>query len=179
MADKLRFAELSGLRGITQLRWATFGAPSIPNAQPHLDSEGTMVGAHNGNVVNNASSCAEQFIAEGMTVRGTNDGESCVHAVERHVKRGLALPEAVRAAYNDLDGDFAFVVTDREHNRLVAVKKGSGLVVGIGPDFTCCSSDLPSILPLTRTVIPVEDGEMVVLEPARRPPVQRRRRRAR
>ncbi len=166
VAEKLRFAELAGLRGITQLRWATFGAPSIANAQPHLDSEGTMVGAHNGNVVNNAE-LRRAFIAEGMVVRGTNDGESCVHAVERHVKRGLALPEAVRAAYNDLAGDFAFVVTDREHNRLVAVKKGSGLVVGIGPDFVCCSSDLPSILPLTRKVIPVEDGEMVVLEPNR------------
>jgi len=125
-----------------------------------------MVGAHNGNVVNNAE-LRRQFIAERMTVRGTNDGESCVHAVERHVKRGLALPEAVREAYADLAGDFAFVVTDREHNRLVAVKKGSGLVVGVGPDFTCCSSDLPSILPLTRKVIPIEDGEMVVLEPHR------------
>jgi glucosamine--fructose-6-phosphate aminotransferase (isomerizing) len=166
VADKLRFNELAGLRGIAQLRWATFGAPSVPNAQPHLDSEGTMVGAHNGNVVNNAE-LRRQFKAEGMIVRGTNDGESCVHAVERYVKRGMSLPDAVRSAYNDLEGDFAFVITDRESNRLVAVKKGSGLVVGIGPDFTCCSSDLPSILPLTRKVIPVEDGEMVVLEPNR------------
>jgi len=166
VAERLHFSELKGLRGITQLRWATFGSPSIANAQPHLDSDGSLVGAHNGNVVNNAE-LRRQFIAEGMTVRGTNDGESCVHAVERHVKRGLALPEAVRAAYNDLAGDFAFVVTDREHNRLVATKKGSGLVVGIGEGFTCCSSDLPSILPLTRKVIPVEDGEMVVLEPGR------------
>jgi len=163
VADKLRFNELAGLRGIAQLRWATFGAPSVPNAQPHLDSEGTMVGAHNGNVVNNAE-LRRQFMAEGMVVRGTNDGESCVHAVERYVKRGMSLPDAVRNAYNDLEGDFAFVITDRESNRLVAVKKGSGLVVGIGADFTCCSSDLPSILPLTRKVIPLEDGEMVVLE---------------
>ena len=164
VAERLRFPELSGVRGITQLRWATFGAPSIANAQPHLDSEGAMVGAHNGNVVNNAE-LRRQFIAEGMTVRGTNDGESCVHAVERQVARGLALPEAVRAAYLDLAGDFAFVITDTLENRLVAAKKGSGLVVGLGEGFTCCSSDLPSILPLTRKVIPVEDGEMVVLRP--------------
>ena len=164
VAAKLGFAEMRGLRGITQLRWATFGAPSVPNAQPHLDSHGTMVGAHNGNVVNNAE-LRREFIAEGMTVRGTNDGESCVHAVERHAKRGLDLPDALRAAYGDLAGDFAFVVTDRAANRLVAVKKGSGLVIGIGDGFTCCSSDLPSILPLTRNVLPVEDGEMVVLEP--------------
>jgi glucosamine--fructose-6-phosphate aminotransferase (isomerizing) len=166
VAEALRFAELTGLRGITQLRWATFGAPSVANAQPHLDSGGDLVGAHNGNVVNNAE-LRRQFIAEGMVVRGTNDGESCVHAVERHVRRGLDLPDAVRAAYADLAGDFAFVVSDRTTNRLIAVKKGSGLVVGIGDGFTCCSSDLPSILPLTRTVIHVEDGEMVVLEPGR------------
>ena len=164
VADRHRFAELRGLRAITQLRWATFGAPSIPNAQPHLDSQGHMVGAHNGNVVNNAE-LRRQFIAEGMTVRGTNDGESCVHAVERHRARGLAMPEAVRAAYGDLAGDFAFVISDTVDNRLYAVKKGSGLVIGVGEDFTCCSSDLPSILPLTRTVIPVEDGELVILDP--------------
>lgn len=164
VASRHRFEELTGVRGITQLRWATFGAPSVPNAQPHLDSDGELVGAHNGNVVNNAE-LRRQFLAEGMTVRGTNDGESCVHAVERHRKRGLDLVEAVRAAYHDLAGDFAFVISDRETNQLVAVKKGSGLVIGLGDGFTCCSSDLPSILPLTRTVMTVEDGEIVVLEP--------------
>jgi glucosamine--fructose-6-phosphate aminotransferase (isomerizing) len=164
VAERLRFTELAGLRGIAQLRWATFGAPSVTNAQPHLDSHGELVGAHNGNVVNNAE-LRRQFIAEGMTVRGTNDGESCVHAVERHVKRGHDLPEAVRLAFGDLAGDFAFVIANRTDNRLVAVKKGSGLVLGIGDNFTCCSSDLPSILPLTCRVIPLEDGEMAVLSP--------------
>ena len=164
VAERLAFSELRGLRGIIQLRWATFGAPSLENAQPHLDSDGTLVGAHNGNVVNNAE-LRRQFAAEGMTVRGTNDGESCIHAVERHRRRGLGLPEAVRAACGDLAGDFAFVISDRTTNRLVAVKKGSGLVVGLGDGFTCCSSDLPSLLPLTRTVVPLEDGEMAILEP--------------
>ena len=166
VAERHRLGELTGLRGITQLRWATFGAPSVPNAQPHLDSHGELVGAHNGNVVNNAE-LRRQFLAEGMVVRGTNDGESCIHAVERHRRRGLDLVAAVRAAYSDLAGDFTFVISDRNSNRLVAVKKGSGLVVGIGPDFTCCSSDLPSILPLTRSVLTVEDGELVILEPDR------------
>ena len=53
VAEKYNLAEMSGSRGITQLRWATFGEPSQVNAQPHLDSDGDMVGAHNGNVVNN------------------------------------------------------------------------------------------------------------------------------
>jgi len=71
VAEELRFDELFGLRGIVQLRWATFGAPSVANAQPHLDSDGTLVGAHNGNVVNNAE-LRRQFIAEGMRWSATS-----------------------------------------------------------------------------------------------------------
>ncbi len=157
-----RFAEMRGTRGIAQLRWATFGEPSQVNAQPHLDSDGTMVGAHNGHVVNNAELRLE-FMAEGMTVRSDNDGESCVHAVERHVRRGHELIEAIRLAYGDLQGDYAFVIGRADDDRIYAFKKGSGLVVGIGDGFTCVSSDLPSILPLTRNVIRPLDGEIVTL----------------
>ena len=84
-----------------QFRWATFGEPSQVNAQPHLDSDGDMVGAHNGNVVNNVE-LRQQFITEGMTVRSTNDGESCVHAVERYMDRGHGFIAAIGCAYNDL-----------------------------------------------------------------------------
>ena len=63
-AEKFNFKEMTGQRGILQLRWATFGEPSMVNSQPHLDSEGLMVGAHNGNVVNN-SELREEFMAEG------------------------------------------------------------------------------------------------------------------
>jgi len=148
VAARLDLSEMRGTRGITQLRWATFGAPSQANAQPHLDSDGTMVGAHNGNVVNNVE-LRIQFLAEGMTVRSDNDGETCVHAVERHVRRGHELVEAIRLAYADLEGDYALVIGRADDDRLYAFKKGSGLVVGIGDGFTCVSSDLPSLLPLS------------------------------
>ena len=155
-------AEMRGTRGITQLRWATFGAPSQVNSQPHLDSDGLMVGAHNGNVVNNVE-LREQFAAEGMTVRSENDGETCVHAVERYVRAGHELLEAIRLAYTDLEGDYAFIIGKADDDKLVAFKKGSGLVIGVGEGFTCASSDLPSILPLTRSVIRPLDGEIVTL----------------
>jgi glucosamine--fructose-6-phosphate aminotransferase (isomerizing) len=165
VSDRLNFAEMRGQRGITQLRWATFGAPSVPNAQPHLDSDGDMVGAHNGNVVNNVQ-MRELFLREGLTVRGTNDGETCVHAVERHFDRnGGDMLAAIRSAYDDLEGDYAFVITHRDEQRLYAIKKGSGLVVGLGEGMTCVSSDLPSILPLTRRIVRIHDGEIVVLSP--------------
>lgn len=162
VAARYNFAEMTGSRGITQLRWATFGAPSQVNAQPHLDSDGDLVGAHNGNVVNNVE-LRQQFMAEGMTVRSHNDGESCVHAVERYIDRGYDFIEAIRRAYHDLQGDYAYVIGRINDDKLYAIKKGSGLVVGIGDGFTCVSSDLPSILPLTRKILRIQDGEIITL----------------
>jgi len=162
VAEKYNLAEMKGQRGIAQLRWATFGVPSKVNSQPHLDSDGDIVGAHNGNVVNNVE-LREQFMAEGMTVRSQNDGESCVHAVERYINKGHDFIESIRLAYNDLLGDYAFVIGRINDDKLYAIKKGSGLVVGIGEGFTCLSSDLPSILPLTRKIIRPNDGEIITL----------------
>ncbi|WKZ47573.1 MAG: glutamine--fructose-6-phosphate transaminase (isomerizing) [Anaerolineales bacterium] len=162
VAAKYNIAEMRGSRGITQLRWATFGEPSQINAQPHIDSDGDMVGAHNGNVVNNVE-LREQFMAEGMTVRSQNDGETCVHAVERYINRGYEFIDAIRLAYGDLEGDYAFVIGRADDDKLYAFKKGSGMVVGLGEGFTCVSSDLPSILPLTREIIRLQDGEIVTL----------------
>ena len=162
VAEKYNFAEMTGSRGITQLRWAAFGAPSQVNSQPHIDSTGKMVGAHNGNVVNNFE-LRRQFMEEGMTVRSENDGETCVHAVERYINKGYEFIDAIRLAYGDLEGDYSFVIGQANDDKLYAFKKGSGMVVGIGEGFTCVSSDLPSILPLTRTVIRPQDGEIVTL----------------
>ncbi len=162
VAQQLNFQEMIGRRGIVQLRWATFGTPSQVNAQPHLDSDGDMVGAHNGNVVNNIE-LGQQFIAEGMTVRSDNDGETCVHAVERYVNQGYDIFEAIRCAYHDLAGDYAFVIGRKGEDRLYAIKKGSGLVVGLADGATCVSSDLPSILPITNNILRVLDGEVVTL----------------
>jgi glucosamine--fructose-6-phosphate aminotransferase (isomerizing) len=162
VAEKYNIAEMTGTRGITQLRWATFGEPSQINSQPHLDSDGDLVGAHNGNVVNNVE-LRQEFVAEGMIVRSQNDGESCVHAVERYIDRGFGFIDAIRRAYDDLQGDYAYVIGRIDDDKLYAVKKGSGLVVGIGDGFTCVSSDLPSILPLTRTIVRILDGEIITL----------------
>jgi glucosamine--fructose-6-phosphate aminotransferase (isomerizing) len=162
VAKTYHLAEMSGSRGITQLRWATFGEPSQVNAQPHLDSDGDIVGAHNGNVVNNVE-MRQLFMAEGLTVRSMNDGETCVHAVERYINQGQDFLQAIQGAYSDLQGDYAFVIGKINDDKLYAIKKGSGLVVGIGEGFTCLSSDLPSILPLTRKIVRIQDGEMITL----------------
>jgi len=160
VAEAYHFQDFYGDRAILQLRWATFGAPSQVNAQPHLDSDGDLVGAHNGNVVNNVE-LRRQFQEEGLTVRSENDGESCVHAVERYYDRGHSLLESIRRAYHDLEGDYAFVIGKVGDDRLYAIKKGSGLVAGITEDRTCIASDLPSVLPITRNILRLQDGEII------------------
>ena len=162
VAKKYKISEMMGSRGITQLRWATFGKPSRENSQPHLDSGGGVVGAHNGNVVNNLE-LRKQFTEEGMVIRSENDGETCVHAVERYLNKGYENLDAIRLAYGDLQGDYAFVIGRKNDDKLYAIKKGSGLVVGIGDDFTCVSSDLPSILPLTRKIIRIQTKTMFIV----------------
>jgi glucosamine--fructose-6-phosphate aminotransferase (isomerizing) len=83
--------------------------------------------------------------------------------VERYIHRGYEFIDAIRLAYGDLEGDYAFVIGRANDDKLYAFKKGSGMVVGLGEGFTCVSSDLPSILPLTREVIRPQDGEIVTL----------------
>lgn len=168
--ERLNFNEMRGQRGIVQLRWATFGSPSKENAQPHLDSDGDLVGVHNGNIVNHVS-LRDGFLAEGMTVRSANDGESIVHAVERYVDRGESMIDAIRAAAQELQGDYALIIASKANagkdGALHAVKSGSGLVVGIADGATCVSSDLPSILPITNKILRLNDGEMISLWPDR------------
>jgi len=160
VTKKLRLTEMKGDRGICQLRWATFGAPSKMNAQPHFDSKETMVGAHNGNIVNTIQLNAE-FRREGRTVRSTNDGEVCVHAVERNYEKTQDMKKAIMGAAKDLHGDYAYAITRLSDRMMYCTKMGSSLYLGVGKEFICCSSDLPSILPFTKEIVPLRDGEIV------------------
>jgi glucosamine--fructose-6-phosphate aminotransferase (isomerizing) len=155
---------MQGLRGITQLRWATFGAPNAVNAQPHFGCGEDLVGAHNGNIVNTVQ-LREQLRKEGHLIRGENDGEVLVHAVEKFYRTGLPLEDSIRRAAAMLRGDYACCLTDSRENRMYTVKMGSSLYLGVGDGFICCSSDLPSILEFTRRIVPLQDGEYVSFTP--------------
>ncbi len=164
VAEKHRLREMRGSKGIAQLRWATFGAPSKLNAQPHLDCDEILCAAHNGNILNFLP-LREQYTEEGHTVRSMNDGEICVHVVERYFNQSGDLVEAIRKGCRDLKGDYAFAVMHKDDDKIYAVKMGSSLFAGIGDGETCVSSDLPSILPVTREIVNVHDGEMIILSP--------------
>ncbi len=164
VAEKLRLAEMPGHKGIAQLRWATFGAPSKINAQPHFDCDKDIAGAHNGNIVNYLP-LREQYTNEGHNIRSMNDGEICVHAVERYYDKIGDMVEAIRKGCGDLRGDYAFAIMHKDDDKVYAVKMGSSLFAGIGEGETCVSSDLPSILPVTRNIVNVHDGELLILSP--------------
>lgn len=160
VAQRLAFSELRGKRGIIQLRWATFGVPAKRNAQPHFDTSHTVAGAHNGNIVNSVA-LRQMLNAAGHVFLGENDGEVVVQALSYELAREGSLDRAVRSAREMLKGDYAYVVTKRSGGPLFAAKMGSSLYLGIGEDFVCISSDLPSILNLTQTIVPLRDGEYV------------------
>lgn len=162
VARKFHFEEMQGYKGIVQLRWATFGQPLPRNAQPHFDCHEKLIGAHNGNIVNTRE-LINTLTAAGHRFRGENDGEVCVHAVEDALKTAPDVGRALEKADRRLQGDYAFCVTEVGSHLMYCVKKYSSLYLGVGPDFICCSSDLPSILPLTRKIVPIKDGEYVEL----------------
>ncbi|MGY5861572.1 MAG: glutamine--fructose-6-phosphate transaminase (isomerizing) [Candidatus Thorarchaeota archaeon] len=159
---QLGLSKMSGDRGITQLRWATYGAPTKVNAQPHFGCDEILYGAHNGNL-HNYYEYRQELIDAGHIVRSENDGELCVHAVDKYFEKTGDMFEAVRLSTHDLKGAFAYTVGRADTKEIYAVKMGSSLVAGVGTDETIVSSDLPSILPVTNRVIYLQDGEMVVL----------------
>jgi len=161
---ELGLSEMLGDRGIAQLRWATYGAPTKVNAQPHYGCSEIFYGAHNGNL-HNYFEYREHLIQTGHTVRSENDGELCVHAVDKYYEDTGDMFEAVRLSTKDLHGAFAYAVGRADEPEIYAVKMGSSLVAGLGNNETIVSSDLPSILPLTSNVVYLQDGEMLVLTP--------------
>ena len=163
--DKLLgLSKMPGDRGISQLRWATYGAPTKINAQPHFACDETLFGAHNGNL-HNYVEYRQELVDTGHFVRSENDGELCVHAVDKYYEQTGNMFDAVRLSIKDLKGAYAYAVGRSDVQEIYAVKMGSSLVAGLAEHDTIVSSDLPSILPLTNKVVYLQDGEMLRLAP--------------
>ncbi len=166
MVDELGITQLGGRLFCGQVRWATFGAVTAENSQPHVvRCKAFLYGAHNGNVTN-CDDLKVWLAAEGHTVLSDNDGEMVVHTVEHFFARELsrsprrstaggAMRAAIVAAAAKLEGSYAAVIVDPVTRVLWAVKQGSSLYFGVGADraggrFAIASSDLSSVLKLTR-----------------------------
>jgi glucosamine--fructose-6-phosphate aminotransferase (isomerizing) len=161
LADLLDRDPVHGSIGIGHTRWATHGAPSDLNAHPHTDPSGEFVVVHNG-IIENYLSLRESLETRGHEFTSETDTEILAHLVAEEYDGDLVT--AVRAAVARAEGAYALVVlTEHEPGKIVAVRRISPLVVGLGDGETFLASDIPAVLEHTRDFLIVEDGELVVV----------------
>ncbi len=164
LEDFARDQDIRGTAGIGHTRWATHGPPSHINAHPHRSGNGRLTLVHNGIIENYAllKSALEKL---GHTFESETDTEVLVHLIEELQQRdGLRLEEAVRTALSKVIGAYAIVVMDEnEPGKMVAARKGSPLVVGIGDDEYLVASDATPIIEYTKRVVYLKDEEIVTI----------------
>jgi glucosamine--fructose-6-phosphate aminotransferase (isomerizing) len=160
----LQESPVAGTTGLGHTRWATHGRPSDGNAHPHADCTGGVVVVHNG-ILENYLDLKTRLEADGHHFRSETDTEVMAHLVEHFLAAGDDLHRAVKAALREVRGAYAFcVLSAREPGRIVAAKRGAGaVVVGVGKGEVFIASDIPAVLPHTRSVIILEDDELAVL----------------
>jgi glucosamine--fructose-6-phosphate aminotransferase (isomerizing) len=150
-----------GATGIGHTRWATHGKPSDENAHPH--SYGGVAVVHNG-IIENHLELKEELAKSGHKFSSETDTEIFAHLIHNETERGLGLPEAVRAALQNVRGTYALAVVSEKHpGMLVVSKNASPLVVGLGQKCNFIASDVPAILAHTRDVIYLEEGDFAVI----------------
>ncbi len=155
--------EYSGSIGIGHTRWATHGEPSDINAHPHLSHDGTIAMIHNG-IIENYQSIRATLENLGYKFSSATDTEALVHLIQEMKKVSGDLETAVRLALRQVDGTYGIaVVSSQEPDKIIAARKGSPLIIGIGENEHFIASDASAIVPYTRHVVYLEDGEIAVL----------------
>lgn len=143
-------------------RWATHGEPSDVNSHPHFNQAKTIAVVHNG-IIENYMEIKEELISEGVKFESQTDTEVIAHLVDKYYEGNLL--DAVYKTISKLRGAYALGVICKEHgNELVAVRKDSPLVVGVGEGENFIASDIPALLKYTRDVYFLENGEVVHLK---------------
>lgn len=157
--------DTSGCVGIAHTRWATHGEPSQENAHPHLSQSGNLALIHNG-IIENYATLREQLQAKGYTFRSSTDTEVLVQLIEYfQVTYHLDLLKAVQTALHKVIGAYAIAILDHQHpERIIAARKSSPLVIGIGQDEFFLASDATPIVEYTDKVVYLQDGEIAILE---------------
>ncbi len=150
--------------GIGHTRWATHGEPNDRNAHPHISQSGDLAIIHNG-IIENYSSLKELLIGRGYVFHSDTDTEILVNLIEEvQKKENTSLDNAVRIALNEVVGAYAIVVLNRNNpNQLIAARKGSPLVIGVGDDEFYIASDASPIIEYTKNVVYLEEQEYTVL----------------
>jgi len=150
---------VSGALGIAHTRWATHGAPAERNAHPHVSCDRVAL-VHNG-IIENHAELRAKLIALGYAFTSETDTEVATHWIEHRLRETGDLLAAVRQAAADFEGAYALgVMTTDEPDRLVAARKGSPLVIGLGIGESFIASDVAALLPVTQRFIFLNDGDL-------------------
>ncbi|MBV4261835.1 glutamine--fructose-6-phosphate transaminase (isomerizing), partial [Bacteroides thetaiotaomicron] len=156
--------DISGTVGIAHTRWATHGEPCSVNAHPHYSSSEKLALIHNG-IIENYAVLKEKLQAKGYVFKSSTDTEVLVQLIEyMKVANQVDLLTAVQLALNEVIGAYAIAILDKEHpEEIIAARKSSPLVVGIGEDEFFLASDATPIVEYTDKVVYLEDGEIAVI----------------
>jgi glucosamine--fructose-6-phosphate aminotransferase (isomerizing) len=174
LEERLKDSPVRGTIGIGHTRWATHGEPSDQNSHPHTDASGSLAVVHNG-IIENYERLKRWLESRGAVFKSETDTEVIAHLVSYYYHGALAgrpregalempLLAAVLAALGRLEGSYALAVISREYpDRIVAARKDSPLIIGLGTGAQFLASDVPALLEHTRDVYFLEDGEAAVL----------------
>jgi len=156
--------DITGNIGIGHTRWATHGEPNQVNAHPHYSQNKTLAMIHNG-IIENYSSLREEMQSRGHVFLSETDTEVLIHLIEDvQQAEGLDLVEAVRVALNQVIGAYAIVILSRgDNDTLIAARKGSPLVVGIGEGEHFIASDATPLIEYTKQVVYLDDEEIAII----------------
>ncbi len=159
LAAALAEQPLQGNVGIAHTRWATHGAPSERNAHPHISNDTVSI-VHNG-IIENYETLRAEMAEAGFEFTSDTDTETVVHLIHHYLRESGDVLAAVRKAVTRLEGSYAIVVLNREQpGRLIAVRKGSPLLVGIGVQEYFLASDTTALVPVTQRFVVLEDGDI-------------------
>jgi glucosamine--fructose-6-phosphate aminotransferase (isomerizing) len=152
-----------GTVGMAHTRWATHGEPNTENAHPVTDCSGDIAVVHNG-IIENYSALKQRLTKDGHAFTTQTDTEVIAHLVEKFYKATGSLEEAVRLTVSQLEGTYGLVIiSKKEPDKIVGVRNGSPLIIGIAIDENFLASDVSAILKHTQKVIYLDDHEMVTV----------------
>ncbi|MDY0336936.1 MAG: glutamine--fructose-6-phosphate transaminase (isomerizing), partial [Candidatus Cloacimonadaceae bacterium] len=156
-------SKCDGNIAIAHTRWATHGEPTELNAHPHTDCGKRLAIVHNG-IIENYKLLKQQLIELGHTFRSDTDSEVLAHLIGQFLTSEPSLEDAVREAMKRVEGTYGLVVISRDNaDKLIAVRKGSPLIIGISDDEHFVASDVSAIVIHTKRVIYLQDGELCVV----------------
>ena len=157
--------DFTGKSGIAHLRWATHGEPTELNAHPHSDGSGEIWIVHNG-IIENFKELKVKLEKAGHTFKSSTDTEVLAHLVEEHLKTEKNFEKAALKALNDVRGTYGIALQYKgEPDKIIAARMGSPIVLGLGDGEHFIASDPSPILPHTKKVVFLEDGEVAVITP--------------